>query len=186
MSANDYYAGGKPQGQYGPPQGQYYPPPGVYDVLHPFAFTGTPFKCRCVWVGLSWTCHIDIESPSCLFLRVRAGPAICAVSQHTNVHNFQDLWPRVTILSSPSRHINKVVLIKVLPKVLPKGILNSHNLAPRRSMYNNNLRKGGELPQLAAWRVWLEFVFVAVPKNFASACSKVVWLFSVITWRMVN
>lgn len=28
MSANDYYAGGKPQGQYGPPQGQYYPPPG--------------------------------------------------------------------------------------------------------------------------------------------------------------
>ena len=30
MSANDYYAGGKPQGQYGSPQGQYYPPTGTY------------------------------------------------------------------------------------------------------------------------------------------------------------
>lgn len=34
MSANDYYAGGKPQGQYGQShQGQYYPPAGAYDTL---------------------------------------------------------------------------------------------------------------------------------------------------------
>ena len=32
MSANDFYSGGKPQGQ-GQGQGQYYPPPGEYSPL---------------------------------------------------------------------------------------------------------------------------------------------------------
>ena len=58
MSANEYYAGGKPQGNYGPPQGQYYPPSGVYDFPYDLAPCGTrvfkenPFQTAMRWVEI--------------------------------------------------------------------------------------------------------------------------------------